>query len=227
MPGSLPLLGGAGVEYVLGGCAVLAAINPPWAEVGSVGTQLEGGLFGKEAELTDDAKAAAVFSGAAGVGDESEALDEQGLVGLDALDGGVGHVQHRGGQAVGAVDAGPAAPRSVVVELQVDPRLAVGVIASKAEADLAAAPCRRDPAGQGLGHGAEHGLADAESGKSAGRHRRWVLRVDEAALRGGDVEGAEEAAVGLDGRVDEALHHGIDVGLGVGEVGVDAALRLG
>ena len=54
-----------------------------------------------------------------------------------------------------------------------------------------------------------------------------MLRVDEAALGGSDVEGAEEAAVGLDGRVDQALHHGVDVGLGVGEVGVDAALGLG
>ena len=56
---------------------------------------------------------------------------------------------------------------------------------------------------------------------------RRVLRVDEAALGGGDVEGPEEAAVGLDGRVDEALHHGVDVGLGVGEVGVDAPFGLG
>ena len=136
------------------------------------------------------------------------------------------HVQHGRGQAVGAVDAGAAAAGAVVVEFQVDPRLAVGMVAAEAEADLAAAPGRWHAAGQGLGHGAEHGLADAESGQPAGRHRRRVLRVDEAALGRGDVEGAEEAAVGLDGRVDEALHHGVDVGLGVGEVGVDAALGL-
>ena len=54
-----------------------------------------------------------------------------------------------------------------------------------------------------------------------------MLRVDKATLGGGDVEGPEEAAVGLDGGVDEALHDGVDVGLGVSEVGVDAGLGLG
>ena len=101
------------------------------------------------------------------------------------------------------------------------------MIAAEAEADLTAAPSRRDTSGQGLGRGAEHGLADAEAGEAAGRHWRRVLRVNEAALGRGYVEGPEEAAVGLNGRVYEALHHGVDVGLGVGEVGVDAALGLG
>ena len=227
MPGRSCSSGVPGFRVFWVGVPSLPPSTPQGPEVGAVGAELEGGLLGEEAELADDAEAAAVLAGAAGVGDEAEALDEQGLVRLDALDGGVGHVQDRRGHAIGAVDAGAAASGAVVVELEVDPGLAVGVVASEAEADFAAAPGRRDATGEGLGHGPEHGMADAESGEATGGHGRGVLRVNEAALGCGDVEGAEEAAVGLDGGVDEALHHGVDVGLGVGEVGVDAALGLG
>ena len=101
LAGEFLLFGSAGVEGVLGWGAVLAALNAPRAEVGAVGAELEGGFLSEETELSDYAQATALLASAAGVGDEAETLDEQGLVGLDALDGGVGHVQHGRGQAIG------------------------------------------------------------------------------------------------------------------------------
>ena len=100
------------------------------------------------------------------------------------------------------------------------------MVAAPANADLTAAPSSRHLAGHGLGHGAEDGVADTKPGQAAGRHRSRVLRVHDTSFRGRYVEGPEEAAVGLDGRVDKAFHHGVDVGLGVGEVGVDGSLGL-
>ena len=68
-------------------------------------------------------RAAVVLAGAAGVGDEAVTLDQEGLVGLDAFDGGVGHVQDGRGHAVGSVDAGAATAGTVVVELEIYPSL--------------------------------------------------------------------------------------------------------
>ena len=54
-----------------------------------------------------------------------------------------------------------------------------------------------------------------------------MLGIDEAALWCCYVERSEKATVRLNSRVDEAFHNGVDVGPGIGKVGVDGTLGLG
>ena len=106
---------------------------------------------------------------------------------------------------------GTAASGSVVVELQIDPSLTVLVVATKADSDLSAAPCRGYLFGHRLSHSPEQGVAYAESGQAASRHGRRMLGIHEAAFGGGDIKRPEEAAVRLDGRVDQAFENSVNV----------------
>ena len=95
--------------------------------VSAVGALLDDGFVRHQAVLPHHAERAAIFSGAAGIREETVFIDQKRIFRLDDLDGRIRHIAEPIGSGILTVLVGPTAPSGDVVEFHMKKPLLVGI----------------------------------------------------------------------------------------------------
>ncbi len=148
-----------------------------------IGALLDDGLLGQEPILPHHAERSAVLPRTAGIGKKTVFVDQQRILGLDDLDGRIGHIAEPVGPGVLAVLIGTAAAARHVMEFHVQKPLAVRIDAGDGQAQLIAARTGRHTPGiegrDDAGDDGAHSVSPLPPRTDGG----GKLRVDPAPLR--------------------------------------------